>query len=136
MDKDLARMKELKLQGHCCTSIIVAMGLELRGEENEQFVRSVKALCDGMQDGLNCGALTGAVCMLGMFDEKNKEMIKDLVYWFRYELCEKYGSVNCEDITQGDRYNKAMICPGLIQETFAYAKQLLSEHGYINVDEG
>ena len=132
---ELAQMQKLKLNGFCCSSIIIAMGLKLRGEENEQFVNAAKLLCHGMFSGLNCGALTGAVCTLGLFEDHDTEMAKDLVFWFQHELCAKYGSINCSDITGDNPYNKAVICPVLIRETYLHVKQLLAENGYIAGDD-
>ncbi len=131
MEKEFGRMQQLKSEGLCCSSIMIQMGLDLRGESNEQFVRSARALCNGMHSGLTCGALTGAVCMLALFDEKNTEMTKEMADWFRYKLCEKYGSVECEDITHCDAYVKTIICPDLMRATYVKAKELLTEFGYI-----
>lgn len=125
-------MRQLKSEGLCCASIIVKLGLELRGEENEQFVRASSALCNGMQSGMTCGALSGAVCMLGLFDAKNIEMISELARWFENECSQKYPSTDCKDIVCGDTYKKAAICPSLVLSTYQYAKELLIEFGYIN----
>ena len=135
MEEEFRRMQQLKSEGLCCSSILIQMGLDLRGESNEQFVRSARALCNGMHSGLVCGALTGAVCMLGLFDEKNSEMIKEMADWFRYELCSKYGSIDCQDITHCDTYEKIVICPELMRATYVKAKELLTEFGYIGPTE-
>ena len=129
---ELKRMCEMKSQGHCCSSIIVQLGLDLRGEENEQLVWAVRGLCNGLYSGLVCGALTGSVCMLALFDAKNTEMTKDMVEWFQSEYAPKYGSCNCEDITGDDQYKRTAICPDLIKDTYLHAKQLLIDFGYIS----
>jgi len=130
-DNELMRMNELKLAGHCCTSIIVQLGLDLRKEENEQFVNSVRVLCNGLQSGLICGALTGALCMLGLFDSKNVEMTREMVTWFESEYGQGNCSINCEDIVSNDPYKRATLCPGLVYATYSRAKQLLIDCGYI-----
>ncbi len=130
VEEELKLMYQLKVEGLCCSSIIIEMGLRLRGESNEQFVKAARALCNGMHSGLTCGALTGAVCMLALFDEKNTEMTKEMVEWFRHDLCERYASVNCEDITRCDPYEKAVKCPELMKATYIRAKELLEEFGY------
>ncbi|MDO5115518.1 MAG: C-GCAxxG-C-C family protein [Synergistaceae bacterium] len=135
MEDAMKQMYQLKIDGLCCSSIIIEMGLRLRGESNEQFVKAARALCNGMHSGLACGALTGAVCMLALFDDKNVEMTKEMVEWFRYELCEKYGSVNCEDITHCDPYEKAVKCPELMKATYGRARELLEEFGYLEPEE-
>ncbi len=126
-------MYQLKLEGHCCSSIIIRLGLELKGEKDELFVEAARSLCHGMQSGLNCGALTAAVCVLGMFDSKNTEMTKDMVFWFQNELCAQYKSIDCDDITGGNPYNRAVICPNLVKETYLHAKQLLIDFGYLSI---
>lgn len=131
MEEEIKRMSQLKSEGLCCSSIMIQMGLDLRGEENAQFVKSARALCNGLHTGMLCGALTGAVCMLALFDETNVEMTQELVRWFRYELCSKYGSADCEDITHGSPYEKAVVCPAIMKATYARAKELLAEYGYI-----
>lgn len=131
MDDGLKRMYQLKVEGLCCSSILIEMGLELRGESNEQFVKAARALCDGIHSGLICGALTGAVCMLALFDEKNIEMTKEMADWFTNELCAKYGSADCRAITHLDPYEKAVKCPEILKATYLRAKELLEEFGYI-----
>lgn len=131
MEEDLKLMAQLKADGLCCSSIMIELGLRLRGENNEQFVKAARALCNGMQSGLTCGALTGAVCMLALFDERNTEMTKDMVAWFRYSLCEKYGSIDCEAITHCDPYEKAVKCPEIMKAAYIRAKAMLAEFGYL-----
>lgn len=131
MEEELKRMSQLKLEGLCCSSILIQMGLDLRGEENLQLVKSARALCNGIHSGMTCGALTGAAIMLALFDATNVEMTQELARWFRYELCDKYGSAECEKITHGSPYEKAAVCPGIMRATYARAKELLIEYGYI-----
>ncbi|WP_302795117.1 C-GCAxxG-C-C family protein [Cloacibacillus evryensis] len=135
MEDELKMMYQLKVEGLCCSSIMIEMGLRLRGESNEQFVRAARALCNGMHSGLACGALTGAVCMLALFDEKNTEMTKEMADWFRYELCKKYDSVDCEAITHCDPYEKAVKCPEIMKATYIRAKELLADFGYLEPTE-
>ncbi|MCR5336161.1 MAG: C-GCAxxG-C-C family protein [Synergistes sp.] len=134
MEEELKQLHQLRIEGHCCSSIIIEMGLRLRGESNEQFVKASRALCNGMHSGLVCGALTGAVCMLALFDEKNNEMIKDMADWFTNELCGEYRSADCRDITHLDPYEKAMKCPDLLKAAYLHAKELLAGYGYIDQD--
>ncbi len=135
MAEEFKRIGQLEAEGLCCSSIIIQMGLDLRRESNEQFVKSAKALCNGIHSGLVCGALTGSVCMLALFDSENTEMTKEMTHWFKYELCARYGSVNCKEITNCSDYNKKVVCPGLIKATYTKAKKLLSEFGYIELEE-
>ena len=129
--EELKQLNGLLRSGMCCTSAVVQMGLALRGEGNEQMVTALAGMCNGMQSGLICGALTGGVCMLNLFGENRFEMTKELVDWFISIYGEKYGGINCLDITGGDRSKKLAICPSLIEATYLQAKNILIEYGQI-----
>ena len=129
--EELKELHGLLKSGMCCTSAVVQMGLVLRGEENEQMVTALAGMCNGMQSGLICGALTGGVCMLNLFGENRFEMTRELVDWFNSTYGEKYGGINCLEITGGDRSKKLAICPSLIEATYLQAKNILIEYGQI-----
>lgn len=135
-ENDAKLLYRLRLEGKCCASILVQMGLALRGEKNDQLVEAVGGLCNGMYSGLACGCLTGAACMLTLFGgRESAAMIKELTEWFKFTYGEKYGGVDCKDITDEDPYNRATRCPALIEATYAQAKSILIEHGY-DVESG
>ena len=123
---------ELLRSGMCCTSAIVQMGLALRGEKNEQMVSALAGLCNGMQRGLTCGALSGGVCVLNLFHENRIEMTCELVDWFKSVYGEKYGGICCSDIVMGDRSRKVAICPSLVEETYLQVKSILIDYGMLD----
>ncbi len=129
---DIHKLRQLQAEGFCCTQVLVAMGLFLRNEKNDQMVQAVSGLCAGMGKGLCCGALTGAACMLCLFDADlaKKEMIPSLVEWFEDEYASRYGGTDCDDILQQDRANRAVRCPMLIENTYLAAKELLASFGF------
>jgi hypothetical protein len=128
---DLKKLYRLRLDGKCCSSILVQMGLELRGGRNEQLVEAVSGLCNGIHSGLVCGCLTGAACMLTIFGGREAApMIKELVEWFEHAYGKRYGGIDCRDITKDDPYNRAVICPDLVTATYLQAKNILIEQGY------
>ncbi|MDR1136855.1 MAG: C-GCAxxG-C-C family protein [Synergistaceae bacterium] len=134
MSDDLALLRELEIEGLCCASILVRLGLFLRGEENEQFVSSVSGLCGGAHSGLLCGALTGAACMVSMFGDSPSDsavMARELSEWFEAEYGEKYGGIDCRDITGEDPQLKCERCPRLIESVYFQAKTILEEYGKI-----
>ena len=108
------------------------MGLALRGEENRQMVETLAGLCNGVQSGLLCGALTGGVCMLNLFKENDTEMTKELVGWFLSTYGERYGGINCADIIGGDPAKKVSVCPSMIEATYRQAKSILIDYGQID----
>ncbi len=117
----------------CCAQVLVLMGLDMLGEQNDRLVSAASGLCVGVRSGLLCGALTGGALMLSMFDAKvaNEELIPQLTEWFEDEVGEKYGGMNCGDIIEGDSALKKMRCPLIVQGTFVKAKSLLSQAGLI-----
>lgn len=127
MEQDRGKIMRLRTEGNCCSQVIVGMGLRALGEENLRLMDAMSALCIGMHGGYLCGALSGAACLMGMFDKKNaaSDMIPELTDWFEAE----YGSVNCDEIT-GGRENIPAICPALMENTYFRAKQIMSEFGF------
>lgn len=130
--KDLERLRTLLCEGKCCAVALVQVGLELRGERNEQLLQAVSGLCGGVQGGLTCGALTGAACMMNVLDPQNANavMVPELTAWFTVTVGEDYGGTDCQDIVGGDLLRKRTLCPGLVETTYLRARKILEEHGY------
>ena len=132
MNADIKRLHQLLQQGKCCSCAIVQLGLELKGQENDQLVQAVSALGLGVRSKLICGALTGAACMMNILNpgNVNAEMIPELVEWFRATYGEEYGGIDCADITGSDPINRGNRCPALIEATYQQAKNILIDFGY------
>lgn len=105
MAVDLFDLFKLAAQGYCCSQIILLLGLEAQGKENPDLVRAMEGLCGGLgRTGNNCGALTGGVCLLGLYAGRGSaseslggqlsSMVNDLVMWFE----EEYNSLDCAGI--------------------------------------
>jgi C_GCAxxG_C_C family probable redox protein len=138
---DQEEMLALKNQGFNCSQIIVKMGLDLLGKDNPDLVKSMQGLAGGLgYTGDVCGALTGAVCLLGLYAGKgNAEtaedprllfMVEDLVKWFKEKATKEYGGIHCLDIVNDDSQKMAARCPVLIEGCFQKAKELLVENGF------
>ena len=125
---DSALLNKCQSQGLCCAQIMVQMGLWARNEDNAQFVQAMGGLCNGLQTGLTCGALTGTVCLLSLFDLDlaKREMIPELVDWF----VDQYGSQDCLVILKGSKQSPYTFCPNLIEKTYLFAKELLLDKGF------
>ncbi len=131
---DVKAIHQLYMEGKCCASIMVQMGLSRRGEENAQMVSAVAVLCNGLYSGLLCGALSGAACMLALFGDnpaESAEMARELVEWFQSVYGERYGSADCADITGNDPQVKRERCPALMEATYLQARQILADYGKI-----
>lgn len=131
MKDDVERLHEI-LGYKCCASAIVQLGLEIKGERNDQLVQAVSGLCRGLRSELICGALTGAACMINLFDipVANTELIPELVKWFTDVYGKEYGGIDCADITRDGPGVSAQHCQEIIEATYLQAKSLLSLYGY------
>lgn len=127
------QMELIFMRGACCAEALVRLGLTLRGEENEQFALAAAGLCDGMHGGYLCGALMGGALMLSMFDRNFAAgtMIPELTEWFDDVYGMEYGSMNCEDITEGNIHCKAERCRPLMRATGSKCIELLETYGYL-----
>lgn len=143
MSKEMARIAQLHAQGFHCSQILLTLGLEKQKKTNPDLVRAVAGLAGGLGfTGKNCGALTGAVCLLGLYagrgelEERENHllnaMIEQLVEWFEERFGKEYGGIDCVTILQDDPWNKLTRCPALVTECYAKAMELLAENGFIS----
>lgn len=146
MSNEIARIAQLHAQGFHCSQILVILGLEQQGKCNPDVVRAVTGLAGGLGfTGKVCGALSGAVCLLGLYagrgevEERENHilntMIEELVVWFEEKFGKDYGGIDCEVILQDDPWNRITRCPILVTETYLKTKELLEENGFISADE-
>lgn len=146
MSDELARMAQLHLQGFHCSQIIVLLGLERQGRNSPDLVRAMTGLAGGMGfGGKNCGSLTGAVCLIGLYagrgtlEEQESPrlnvMISELLEWFGERFGKLYGGIDCEVILADDPWNKMLRCPGLVSETYFRAIELLQDNGLMPAEE-
>jgi len=129
--KDLdVRVNELGLRGRCCDQIIVQLALEDRGEENEQMVEAVGALCLGLFDGLVCGALTGGALAMAILagGPPDGVLVADLVDWFRHE----YEMIDCDVVSGDDPSVQFTRCPAMVAATYQEARRILQSHGLLS----
>lgn len=114
---------DYRLQGYCCSQIITEVGLKALEKENEDMVDASAALCFGLNQGKDCGALTAAMQILFLADpeEATQRTAQELFDWFEAT----YDSVECEDILEGDPLNKTEKCPFLVEATLNEMLDLL-----------
>lgn len=131
-------IKRLLSKRFHCSQIMMKLGMEAKGLEDPTLLRAMNGLAGGLGGrGKNCGALTGGVAMFGLFagrgaepepeDPVLMEMSGQLVDWFE----DTFGSVNCDDILQGDMANIPQTCPNLICAAAQKAFEILEDHGLI-----
>lgn len=146
MSGEMARIAQLRMQGFHCSQILILLGLEKQGKENPDLVRSMTGLAGGLGfSGKNCGALTGAACLLALYagrgvveereDHKLNSMIQDVVQWFEVSFGEQYGGIDCCHILNDDPWNRMIRCPNLVVETYLKVEELLKDNGFIPSSE-
>jgi hypothetical protein len=119
------RIMELKFQGYCCSQIIMQMGLDGIGKENEDLIKAMAGLCDGVHKGEICGTLSAAICLLYLIDKTEAANLQDEIYdWFE----DSFGSVKCEELIKGNPLNKAVVCGGLVENTYLKLVEMLGAH--------
>ncbi len=130
--RDVLRLRQILAEGRCCSVALVQLGLERLGQRNDQLLQAVSALCLGVRGGKLCGALTGAACMLNLFDpaNANSHLVPELTEWFEATMKADYGGADCQTILAGDPANKVARCPGIVIATWLEAKQLLKQSGH------
>jgi C_GCAxxG_C_C family probable redox protein len=137
----LPRMKELKDEGFFCSQILILLGLEALGKENVELVRAAHGLAGGIGfTGGVCGALTGGACLLGLYAGKGKAeeeddprlrfMAEDLNGWFRREVGERYGGIDCDTILGGDARSVTLRCAEITAGVYQKVRELLVENGF------
>ena len=140
-DDIVTRIMQLAGQGFCCSQIVVIMALETQGNYNTELVRALSGLCKGMGDCSGaCGALSGGVCMLGLYAGRGSEeeeannrlpvMLETLNDWFRETVGKEYGGICCIDILGDDNCNvpDPTRCSSIVAETFARCLEILAEN--------
>jgi hypothetical protein len=119
------RIFDMKLKGYCCSQMIMAMGLEDLGRDNEDLIAAMGAFCNGMEEGRVCGTLAAGVSLLFLVDAESAkaELREALMDWF----FDRFGGYDCEDIMDGNPMNRISVCPGMIVETYEKLLELLGE---------
>lgn len=140
MNDNFFKMIEMTQQGFYCSQILIKLGLEKQGKENEDLVRAMAGLAGGLGfTGKTCGTLTGGVCLLALFagkgtpeereDPRLNLMINELVQWFEEEFGSLYGGIDCRNILQEDERNRLQRCPQIVDRTYGKVMELLDANG-------
>ncbi len=141
MTETFFKLMELSQAGFYCSQILLIIGLEAQGKENPDVVRAMSGLVGGLGFcGKTCGALTGGACLIGLYagkgtmeemeDSRLNDMIRELVEWFEQENLSRYGSINCQEILEGNPANRMARCPQLVMQTLDKVRDILAVNGY------
>lgn len=113
----------LKMNGYCCSQMVMKLGLDRLGIENMQLIDAMAGLCDGAKCGSICGAASAAACLMYLADAKAAEdgLVADYMDWFE----ESFGSLECSHLVGDDPGAKLEKCPVLVENTMYKLEELL-----------
>ena len=117
------RLFNSKIQGKCCSQIIMALCLEDLGKENEDLISAMTAFCDGMGEGKICGSLAAAVAALHVADTKKatESWQDEFMDWF-YDT---FGDYDCYGIIEDEEIKKISLCPKIIEDTYMKLREYI-----------
>lgn len=139
----VARITKLHMQGFHCSQIMIMLGLEEQEKNNPDLIRAMTGLAGGLGfSGKNCGTLTGAVCLLGLYggrgglEERESQhlntMIQELVVWFEETFAKEFGGIDCQHIMNNDPWNRLTRCPDVVIKTYLKATEILEDNGFLS----
>lgn len=152
-DERVQKAVQLFLEGYSCSQSICAAFCEQVDLDREIILRLAAGFSGGIgRQGRTCGALSGAVIILGLFAGSHDHSDKDardkthaLVRELFSEFADYYGSVDCRDIlgldiSTKDGYARAKeqklfetVCPRFVQSTAILLEEFISRE--LNNDE-
>lgn len=113
----------MKMNGYCCSQMVMELGLEKLGIENPQLVEAMAGLCEGVKCGKICGTASAAVCLMYLADSKAADsgLAAEYLEWFE----ESFGAMDCEDILNEGPMTKLEKCPVIVEATMQKLEELL-----------
>ncbi len=114
---------ELKLQGYCCSQMIMALGLKRLGKENPDLIAAMAVLCNGLWQGKVCGILSAAICLLYLADpdEAGRFNANALHEWFE----DAFGSTECDALMENNPMNRVEKCPAMLEASYMKICELM-----------
>ncbi len=138
MDDASIRILQLGSQGFCCSQILIQLALDDMGLENNDLIRAMAGLCEGLGQGELCGVATGAACVLALYAGKGTAqeetleslpaMLAEFMGWFE-ERGTTWGGIRCEDITLASGGRNDAVCGDIMQQARAVLLGILDAHG-------
>ncbi|HHT63179.1 MAG: C-GCAxxG-C-C family (seleno)protein [Bacillota bacterium] len=123
MDDYQFRSLELKNKGYCCSQILVQLSLDLIEKNNEELVKSMKGLCNGLFSGELCGCLSAGAVTLSLLlaEEDVPEAVHELTNLFR----NNYGKFKCSELLEGK--SKSEVCQQILFQTYDWIREIYFE---------
>lgn len=114
---------ELKLQGYCCSQIIMEMGLRKMDKENPDLIAAMAGLCNGFWQGKTCGIYSAGLCLLYLADAEEADRFNAGAFsdWFE----DSFGNTECTELLEHNPMNKVEKCPAMLEASFTKVSELL-----------
>ena len=134
MSKYLERAQEIRAietPHHNCTQSVLMSFTQSLNLDDETAYKIGSAFGAGMKTGSVCGAVTGALMVLGLFDAEDPQTTQKLISDFKKRHSDM---LDCADLlracTQAGGQRKPH-CDGLVYEMVEYVENILKERGKI-----
>lgn len=114
---------ELKLQGYCCSQILMELGLKTLEKENADLIAAMAGLCNGLWQGKVCGIYSAALCLLYLADPEAASRFNVVSFndWFE----DAFGSLECDLLMEANPMNKVEKCPMMLEASYLKICELL-----------
>ena len=114
---------ELKLQGYCCSQILMELGLRHLGKDNPDLIAAMAGLCNGLWQGKVCGILSAAICLLYLADADATARFNGNAFheWFE----DAFGSVECDALMENNPINRIEKCPAMLEASYMKICELM-----------
>ena len=113
---------------NCCQAVVSVFAQDL-GYDEEKSLKAAALFRGGMQMGSVCGAVTGALMVLGLAGLSGPDVTEGLYQ----RLKERHeGCLNCADLLRASAQRgevKKVFCDGLIRECVQYVQDALRAEG-------
>lgn len=137
-------IRELFIQGIDCSQVVTGRFADRMGMEEDDARKMSSCFGGGMMCGETCGAVTGALMVIGMSfghsrkgDQEQKQIMSEKVAEFKRLFLEKYPSCMCRellghDISKPGEMDKVMekglllqFCPEVVDDTIRILEKIL-----------
>ena len=137
-------IRDLFMEGIDCAQVVVGEFDEKTGMDRETLRKMAACFGGGMQCGETCGAVTGALMVIGLVyghsregDQAQKDRMLEKVSEFKRLFGEKYPSCMCRellghDISKEGEMEKMMekgllfeLCPRIVEDTICILEKVL-----------
>lgn len=114
---------ELKLQGYCCSQIIMELGLRKLGKENPDLTAAMAGLCNGLWKEKTCGIYSAALCLFYLADPEGASRVHIGAFsdWFE----DSFGELECAALLEGNPMSKVEKCPAMLDASFKKICELM-----------